>query len=43
MNSIKKKKEKETLGQDLKIIKVLGENFNPELYIDNKEEHDESD
>ena len=38
MNAVKKKKEKETLGGDLKVIKGLGDDFNPELYVDEKED-----
>ncbi len=41
MKSEKKKKEKEILGQDLKVLKNIGDDFNPELYIDEKEESEE--
>ena len=43
MNSMKKKKEKETLGQDLKVIKGLSDDFNPEIYVDDHTDDNESD
>ena len=39
----KKSKEKETIKSEVKVLKMLSEEFDPELYIKEKEDKDDSD